>query len=103
KILKMKQNSTFTSFLAFLIAIILLTITSMLMSSCSGVKYSYFSKQRVPYTASGETKRASPIPAKPFLNQTENELKGKASSLPGNTKQKTTAQSEPRKKSSPET
>jgi len=75
----LKQSSTFTSFLVFLITVLLFTITSLLMTSCSGVRYTYFNKQKVPYTAAEETMSAKVIPAKPFLTQSENELKEKVS------------------------
>jgi len=78
----MKQNSSFTSFLLLVIAALLFTITSMLMTSCSGVKYTYYNKQKVPYTAPEEIKLAKTIPPKPFLSQQESELKGKLPSAP---------------------
>src|SRR5258705_5726301 len=73
----MKQNSSFTSFLLLVIAALPFTITSMLMTSCSGVKYTYYNKQKVPYTAPAEIKLAKPIPPKPFLNQEEGQLQSK--------------------------
>src|SRR5688572_13429085 len=78
----MKYKSTFTSFLTFIVAILLFTITSMLLTSCSGVRYTYYNKQKVPYTASEEIKLAKAIPSQPFLNQSEGQLKEKASSVP---------------------
>ncbi len=98
----MKRNSVFTSLLLFVIAILLVTITSLLMTSCTGVKYTYFNKQKVPHTAPEETKFAKAIPAKPFLSQSENKLKEKIS-LAGdkNDKQKTVAENDIQKKVSP--
>ena len=95
----MKHNSTFTSFLVFVITVLLFTITSLLLTSCSGVRYTYFNKQKVPYTAPEETKFAKTIPAKPFLNQPENELNEKIS-LTGdkNGKQKNVAENDVQKK-----
>jgi len=62
------------------------------MTSCSGVRYTYFDKKKVPYTASEEIKLAKTIPVKPFLNKTESELKEKTASTPDkSTKQKDVA------------
>ena len=80
--LPMKNNSTFTSFLIFVITVLLFTI-SILLTSCSEMRYTYFNKQKVPYTVPGETKLAKAVPAKPFLTRSENELKEK-NSLAGN-------------------
>ena len=66
----MKHNNSFT-------IVVLFAVVSLLLSSCSGVRYAYFNKQKVPYKAE-ETKLAKAIPAKPFLTQSENELKEKA-------------------------
>lgn len=96
---QMKQSKTFTSVLVFLITVILFTITSILMTSCSGVRYTYFDKQKVPYTAPEETKLAKAIPAKPFITKTESELKEKASVVQDKGgKQKTVAQNDTQKK-----
>lgn len=80
---RMKRNTIFTSFLVFVITVLLFTITSMLMSSCTGVKYTYYNKQKVPYTAGDQTKLAKTIPANPFLTQSENTLKEKTAALGG--------------------
>ena len=74
--LRMKHHNTFTFFLVFVITALLFTI-SMILTSCSGVRYAYYNKQKVPYTADEETKFGKAIPAKPFLTQAENELKEK--------------------------
>lgn len=78
----MKHNSSLTSFRVFPVAVILFTIASLLMTSCTGVRYTYYNKQKVPYTAAEEIKLAKTIPSQPFLNKTESELKEKAASAP---------------------
>ena len=97
----MKRNTTLTS---LLVTILLLSITSLLMTSCTGVKYSYFNKKKVPYAPAEETKYAQTIPAKPFLSQSENEVKQKVSTERNkkNGKQDIiTRDEEPKKASSP--
>src|SRR5689334_12470879 len=93
----MKKNGTLTLLFAFLVA-----VTSLLMTSCSGVRYTYFDKKKVPYTASEEIKLAKTIPVKPFLNKSESELKEKTASTPGNSsKQEATPDNNKKKSSTP--
>ena len=100
----MKQNSTFTSFLLFIIAALIFTITSLLMTSCSGVRYTYYNKQKVPYTASEEIKLAKAIPQQPVLNQAEGQLREKVSSGQGKSnKQTDVAPDNSKKKGAPPT
>lgn len=98
----MKQNSTFTSILALLVTVLLFTIASLLLSSCSGIRYTYFDKKKVPCKAAEETEFAKAIPAKPFLNQSQNELKEKVSTpADKNSKPADVAENNAQKKSEP--
>ena len=72
----MKRNNFFG------VAVVLFTITSLLMISCTGVRYTYYNKQKVPFTASEEIKLGKTIPPQPFLNQAKNELNGQVASGP---------------------
>jgi hypothetical protein len=75
------------------------------MTSCTGVRYTYFNKQKVPYTASEEIKPTKTIPPRPFLNKTESELKGKMASNPDkeNKRKDVTADNTEKKTSAPAT
>ena len=68
-----KLNSM--NFFQFLKSILFFFCAVLLISSCSNVRYTYYYKHKVPYTAPAEPKFAKAIPAKPFLTQTETALK----------------------------
>jgi len=63
-------------------AALVLIIGTFLLSSCSNIRYTYFTKHKVPYTPPPDIKFAKAIPSKPFIAQTENAIKEK----PGTTK-----------------
>lgn len=87
----MKRNNALTP--------LFICITAILITSCSGIRYTYFDKQKVPYTAPEETKLAKTIPAKPFLKQEENELRKKISTVQNKkAEQKNTTASDAQKK-----
>jgi len=56
-------------------AILFLSLAAFLFASCSTVRYSYYNKHKVPYSAPEEAKLPKAIPAKPFLTQTETALR----------------------------
>ena len=74
----MKHSSPITYFRS----ILFFAMASLLLASCSGIRYSYFNKQKVPYTAE-ETRFAKAIPTKPVPTGQENMLKEKPSATPG--------------------
>jgi Flp pilus assembly protein TadB len=92
----MKRNNSFG---VFLLAVVLFTITSLLMTSCTGIRYTYYNKQKAPCTSSEEKKLAKTIPAQPFLSQAENELKVQVvSGYDKSSKQKNVASDNDKKK-----
>ncbi|MBK5283972.1 MAG: hypothetical protein JJE25_01085 [Bacteroidia bacterium] len=66
-------------------AIAFLFITAFLLSSCSHIRYSYYTKHKVPYPPPPDAKFAKAIPAKPFITQVESALKEKPVSPKNNT------------------
>ena len=54
-----------------------LIFSAFLFSSCSNLRYTYYSKHKVPFSPSAEAPFVKAIPAKPFLAQTPAALKQK--------------------------
>ena len=51
--------------------IISILILSCIISACSNVRYTYYSKRKVPFTPPEEVNYTKPFPSKPFLAQSE--------------------------------
>ena len=63
------------NFIKSLSPILFFLAAAILISSCGNVRYTYYNKHKVPYTAPAEPKFVKAIPTKPFLAQTETALK----------------------------
>jgi hypothetical protein len=55
--------------------VMVLMTVAVLLASCSSVRYGYYTKHKVPYTAPEPVKYAKAIPVKPFITGTETALR----------------------------